>query len=156
MAGRFSSPGAQKEEIPMAIEQHMFINYKSTSITVSVTTYENTGEYQMTTSGQSPETLIATHYLNGEESVTWNLIVPAGGIRGFAVNNGSSYTNPDSQYLTIVTTSGKNPWPSPPATAPALFSAVSDYSTRYADFLMALSGDRDLRPDLAPTMPGDE
>jgi hypothetical protein len=129
----------------MTIEQHMFINYKSTSITVSVTTYENTGEFEMTTSGQSYETLIATHYLNGEESVTWNLVVPAGGIRGFGVNNGSSYSNPDSQYLTILTTSGKDPWPSPPATAPALFTAVSDYATRYANFLMALSGTREQR-----------
>ena len=128
----------------MAIERHMFVNYKSQTITVSITTYENVGEFQMLTSGESVEELIETHSLGGQPSVTWNLNVPAGGIRGFGVYGGATFTNPDEEHLTVITSMGKNPWPPPPP-PPSLFEEVEDYEDRYEDFLMSLSGQREER-----------
>ncbi len=131
----------------MSIERYMFINYSNQTITVSMTTYENVGVFEMQTTGDVEE-LVETRYLGGGSSSTWNLHVPAGGIWGFGVYNGTSYTNPDSNNLTIVTATGKNPWPPPPP-PPSLFERVTDFEDRYEDFLMALSGERARRRDRA-------
>jgi hypothetical protein len=132
----------------MSLVRHMFINYSSQIITVSVTTYENVGVFEMQTSG-AVETQVDTQYLGGGSSSTWDLRVPAGGIRGFGVTNGASYSNPNSDLLTILTAAGKNPWPTPPP-PPGLFESVTDFEDRYEDFLTALSGERAPRRDRAP------
>jgi hypothetical protein len=126
----------------MALERKMFINKDTSALNVSITAYESVGVYEMLTEGDVEE-LVETHPLGEGESTTWTLTVPAGGIRGFVVTKGVSFTNPAPTYLGVVLGNGKNPWPPPPP-APQLFEEVEDYEDRYEAFLMALSGTRDL------------
>lgn len=137
----------------MAIDQHMFINNDSNTISVSITAYESVGVFEMLTEGDVEE-LVETHPLGSGSSATWDLRVPPGAIWGFGVYNGVSYTNPDPEHLMIVTGNDKNPWPPPPP-PPSLFVYVSDFEDRYEGFLMALSGRRD-RPAAPPAAPADD
>jgi hypothetical protein len=132
----------------MAIEQKMFLNYDdSNTISVSITVYETVVEYEMLTEGDV-EDEVATHSLGQGSSVTWDLRIPPGAIRGFGVYNGVSFTNPDPTNLTVLTTTGKDPWPPPPP-PPPLFAEVEDFEDRYEAFLMGLSGKRTSRADRA-------
>lgn len=127
----------------MGLERHMFINYDTSTISISITSYEAVAIYKLLPEGSSPYyEYVETYPLDGS-SVTFDLRVPAGAIWGFGVYASPSYTNPNPTYLSIRTGDGKNPWPTPPPPPPALFSSVSDYSTRYGNFLMGLDAKRE-------------
>ena len=123
-------------------ERHMFVNYDDDTLTIQITAYENVAIYEMEPTGQAIESLDHTEYVpQNESSVTFNMAIPAGTIWGFRVASTPNYTNPDTQHLTIVTASDKDPWPTPPPPPPTAYD-TEDYEDRAADFLIALSGDR--------------
>ncbi len=124
----------------MAMELYMFINYTSSTYTLSLTTYESVDVYEMLTSGNTQA------WVESHSSGTWDLRVPAGGIWGFGAAAGLSYTPPSATELLILTANDKDPWPYPPPQAPAQFDEVTDYATRFADFLTDLLDKLRLRP----------
>jgi hypothetical protein len=116
----------------MAMELYMFINYTGSTYSLSLTTYESVDVYEMLTSGNTQA------WVESHSSGTWDLRVPAGGIWGLGAAAGLSYTPPNPSNLLILTANEKDPWPDPPPEAPALFTEVTDYDTRFADFLLDL------------------
>lgn len=131
----------------MAMELYIFVNYTSSTYTLSVTTYESVDVYEMLPSG-GPEQWVESH-----SSGTWDLRVPAGTIWAFGAAAGLSYTPPNPSNLLILTANDKNPWPEPPV-APAEYQEMSEtaYEEQFEDFLEALFGQKLALG--APALPG--
>lgn len=121
------------DESLLAMELYIFVNYTSSTYSLSVTTYESIDVYEMVQSG-GPAAYVESH-----SSGTWDLRVPAGGIWAFGAAAGLSYTPPNPSQLLILTANEKDPWPEPPA-APAQFGEMSEtaYEELFEDFLEAL------------------
>lgn len=126
----------------MAMELYMFINYTSSTYTLSLTTYESVDVYEMLTSGNTQA------WVESHSSGTWDLRVPAGAIWGLGAAAGLSYTPPSATDLLILTANDNDPWPYPPPPEPALFEEVTDYEARFADFLLDLLDRLQARPGL--------
>lgn len=132
----------------MAMELYIFVNYTSSTYTLSVTTYESVDVYEMLPSG-GPE-----QWVESRSSGTWDLRVPAGTIWAFGAAAGLSYTPPNPSNLLILTVNEKDPWPEPPV-APAEYQELSEtaYEEQFEDFLEALFNQRRLALPGSPASP---
>ncbi len=121
----------------MALELYIFVNYTTSTFTLSVTTYESIDVYEMVASNGPAD------YVESHSSGTWDLRVPAGGIWAFGAAAGISYTPPNPSQLLILTANQKDPWPDPPD-APAQFGEMSEtaYDVLFEDFLEELFGQK--------------
>ena len=132
----------------MEFARHMFINYDEVDAVLEVEAHENIGVFAMRFEGDEIEELVATWEVpKEEESVRFEVVIPAGAIHGFGAYSAPRYTSSRSERLTAVRAVGKNPWPTPPP-PPGL--ARDDFEKRYANFLGALSGDGE-EPAQAPS-----
>src|SRR5262245_42451754 len=113
------------------LQRIMFMNYGSSEFAIEMTARETIGVVEMHATGDT-ETLIETHTLpGGQNTVVWELRIPAGKIRGFGVYQQLDFTDPQSGDLKINYANGKNPWPPPPPPPPpSAYSSSSDWSTR--------------------------
>lgn len=109
-------------------------NSKDTSVTVHIVTQDTveTVELGTTTSATLPEKTPGVTHAAG----AFDLVVPGGRIFGFTSANPVSITNPSPSIVQTIYADGKNPWPQPPPPAPAIFAGVTDFATRYDNFLM--------------------
>lgn len=117
-----------------------FVNTSTdTPVTIYIETLDTVEccELLATTVATEPEENPGTTHPPGG----WTLVVPAGKIFGFVTENLVSISNPNSSAVITIYADGKNPWPLPPPLSP-LASRVSDFPTRYQNFLMTggLSG----------------
>ncbi len=132
----------------MEFTRHMFINYDEVDAVLEVEADENIGVFAMRFEGDENEEQVATWAVpEGAESVRFEVVVPAGAIRGFGAYGAPRYTSPRSERLAVRTASGKDPWPPPPPPSPML--ARDDFKKRYADFLVTVAGDGE-EPAQAP------
>jgi len=122
-----------------------FVNQsRDTSVTVHVVTEDTVESCELLTT--TPATLPeqASGIVQGPGG--FDLEVPAGKILGFVTKHQVAITNPNSAIVATVYASGKDPWPQPPPPPPPLLAGVSDYNTRYANFLLGGGA-----PSAAPT-----
>jgi len=112
-----------------------FVNHsKDTPVTLHIVTQDTIESCELltTTSATIPEQSPgAVHEPGG-----FDLEVPPGCILGFVTKNTVQITNPSSSIVTAVYANGKDPWPEPPPPPPPPFASVSDFETRYKNFLM--------------------
>jgi hypothetical protein len=112
-----------------------FLNQSNdTSVTIRVVTQDTV---------ESCELLASTPAALPEQSTGivhdpggFDLEVPAGRIFGFVTKCRVEITNPSSGIVATVYANGKDPWPEPPPPPPPLFAGVSDFDTRYSNFLL--------------------
>ncbi|HWU87376.1 MAG TPA: hypothetical protein VN253_08875 [Kofleriaceae bacterium] len=137
----------------MTLQRHMFVNYDDETITIEIKAYETVDIYKLEPEGSTTETLVDTQEVpQNEQCVIFELHIPAGMIYGLGVYSTPEYTNPDTAHLTILTMSGKDPWPQPPPPPPPYDR--TGYATRCASFLSGLGGERELQqaPDPGPSV----
>lgn len=112
-----------------------FVNQSNdTPVTLHIVTQDTIESCELlaTTSAILPEQSPgSTHEPGG-----FDLEVPPGAILGFVTKNPVQITNPSSSIVTTVYANGKDPWPEPPPPPPPSFASVSDFETRYKNFLM--------------------
>jgi hypothetical protein len=111
-----------------------FVNHSTdTPVTVHIVTLDTveTCELGSTTPATLPDGAGTKHAAGA-----FDLVVPAGKVYGFTTENPVNITNPSPSIVQTVYADGKNPWPQPPPPAPAAFTGVTDFATRYGNFLM--------------------
>lgn len=113
------------------------VAFANTSSNISVTIHIKTQDavecYELltTTPATQPEQNPGTVHAPG----AWDLVVPPGKIFGFVTEYPVDIANPNSAVVSTIHADGKDPWPQPP---PALvYPGLSDFDTRYKNFLMA-------------------
>jgi hypothetical protein len=129
----------------MTLQRYMFVNNDDDTIIIEIKSYDNTAIYYMLPEGDEEgyeEEIDFQEIQGSNQYVEFEMYIPAGEIWGFGVWNTPEFTNPDPTHLTIVSGSGKNPWPTPPPPPPPPYDRTG-YSTRAANFLMALAGERE-------------
>jgi hypothetical protein len=112
-----------------------FVNHSAeTSVTIHVVTQDTVESCELlaTTPASLPEQPSGTLWAPGG----FDLVVPAGHIVGFVSKANVSISNPMPTVVTTLVANGKDPWPQPPPPPPPPFAAVTDFSTRYSNFLM--------------------
>lgn len=112
-----------------------FVNHsRDTPVTVHVVTQDTVESCELlaSTPAELPEQSPGAKHEPGG----FDLVVPPGGICGFVTKNLVTITNPSSSIVTAVYANGKDPWPDPPPPPPPPFASVSDFETRYKNFLM--------------------
>lgn len=125
----------------MTLQRHMFVNYDDTTLTIEIKAYETVDIYMLEPEDTPAETYVDTVTIpQYEQYVIFELHIPAETIYGFGVYSTPDYTNPDSEHLTILSMSGKDPWPQPPPPPPPYDR--TGYAARCEDFLTGLSGER--------------
>jgi hypothetical protein len=130
----------------MEFTRHMFINYDEVDAVLEVEAHENIGVFAMRFEGDEIEELVTTWEVpEEEESVRFEVVVPAGAVQGFGAYS-APRTSSRSERLTMLAAAGKNPWPTPPP-PPGL--ARDDFEKRYANFLQGLAGEGEV-PVQAP------
>lgn len=114
----------------------MFINYTNKPLTFTIT-FEGTlplEVFKMTktpiAAGADPRASIPNEGGTSPLPVT----VPAGDIRGCTPVGKVSIQKPSTGQFQVFTVAGKDPWPPPPQ-APTEFQAVTDFPTRFTNFL---------------------
>lgn len=109
-------------------------NSKDTPVIVHVVTQDPVEACQLLTTtpaSQPQQNPGATQTPGG-----FDLEVGPGGIIGFITNSQVEITNPNSATVTTIYANGKDPWPQPPPPPPPGFTNVTDFPTRYNNFLM--------------------
>jgi len=112
-----------------------FVNQsKDTSVTIRVVTEDTVESCELltTTPAALPEQASGVVQAPGG----FDLEVPAGKILGFVSKQQVTITNPNSAIVTTVYANGKDPWPQPPPPPPPPFAGVSDFDTRYSNFML--------------------
>ncbi len=106
----------------------------TTSVTVHVVTQDTIEVCELLTT--TPATLPEQNPGATQEAGGFDLAIQPGTIIGFVTKKPVTITNPSSAAVSTFYADGKDPWPQPPPPPPPGFVNVSDFDTRYNNFLM--------------------